>query len=83
MYEGCPLDCVGACVTPSNFLRVLQGEPPNMITSGKRIKSGPNDTILVFLAGHGVEDDRSVMFPNEDELYSKDLIEVLKSIGRV
>jgi legumain len=41
-------------VTAENFLSVLSGQEPTVIgTSGKVIKSGPEDRVFVFYADHG------------------------------
>ena len=49
-------DYIGAAVNAQNFLDVLAGEeesPAILGTSGKVIKSGPNDRIFVYFADHG------------------------------
>ena len=41
-------------MTAENFLSVLAGEEPAVIgSSGKVIKSGPDDRVFVFYADHG------------------------------
>lgn len=47
-------DYRGPDVTADNFLSVLAGEEPAVIgSSGKVIKSGPDDRVFVFYADHG------------------------------
>ena len=47
-------DYRGPDVTAENFLAVLLGEEPAVIgSSGKVIKSGPDDRVFVFYADHG------------------------------
>ena len=47
-------DYRGPDVTAENFLSVLSGQEPTVIgTSGKVIKSGPEDRVFVFYADHG------------------------------
>lgn len=47
-------DYRGSDVTAENFLSVLAGEEPAVIgSSGKVIKSGPDDRVFVFYADHG------------------------------
>ena len=47
-------DYRGPDVNAENFLAVLSGAEPAVIgTSGKVIKSGPDDRVFVFYADHG------------------------------
>lgn len=47
-------DYRGDAVTAANFLSVLAGQEPAVIgSSGRTIKSGPNDRVFVFYADHG------------------------------
>ena len=47
-------DYRGSDVNADNFLSVLAGEEPAVIgSSGKVIKSGPDDRVFVFYADHG------------------------------
>lgn len=47
-------DYRGEAVTAANFLSVLAGEEPAVIgTSGRTVKSGPDDRVFVFYADHG------------------------------
>ena len=47
-------DYRGPDVNAENFLAVLSGTEPAVIgTSGKVIKSGPDDRVFVFYADHG------------------------------
>ncbi len=47
-------DYRGPDVTAENFLSVLSGQEPTVIgTSGKVVKSGPEDRVFVFYADHG------------------------------
>lgn len=47
-------DYRGPDVTADNFLSVLAGAEPAVIgSSGKVIKSGPDDRVFVFYADHG------------------------------
>ena len=55
-------DYRGEAVTAANFLSVLAGEEPAVIgSSGRTIKSGPDDRVFVFYADHGA--------PGEDERF--------------
>ena len=41
-------------MSAQNFLDVLEGKDPAVLgSSGKTIKSGPNDRVFVFFADHG------------------------------
>lgn len=54
-------DYRGEAVTAANFLSVLAGEEPAVIgSSGRTIKSGPDDRVFVFYADHGA--------PGKDEM---------------
>ena len=54
-------DYRGEAVTAANFLSVLAGEEPAVIgSSGRTIKSGPDDRVFVFYADHGA--------PGKDEI---------------
>ena len=47
-------DYHGSDVTAENFLSVLAGREPRVIgSSGKVVKSGPDDRVFVFYADHG------------------------------
>merc|ERR1719304_22213 len=54
VYKGVPHDYTCNNVNPEAFLKVLQGEKVAG-TSGKTLKSGPNDNIFVYLADHGAK----------------------------
>jgi legumain len=70
VYEGTPKDYTGRTVTPSNFLKIMQGEDMSGVGSGKTIKSTSADHVFVFFADHGATN--LIAFPS-GELYAKDL----------
>jgi legumain len=55
VYHGVPTDYTAGDVTPTNFLKILQGDKAAMkgIGSGKVIESGPNDHVFVNFVDHG------------------------------
>lgn len=54
-------DYRGPDVTAENFLSILSGQEPSVIgSSGKVIKSGPNDRVFVFYADHGAPGARQL-----------------------
>ena len=82
VYHGVPKDCIGECVTSINFLRILNGDAPvSGNYSGKVLRSGPNDNVLIYFNGHG--NDKVLQFPKDgDNLHRDDLIEVLSVLKR-
>lgn len=75
VYAGVPKDYVGHDVTPSNFLRILQGDKTLGKGSGKVIDSNENDRVFVFFADHGAPG--LIAFPSHfifsQQLYARDL----------
>jgi len=70
VYEGVPHDYTHNLVTLENFKKILLGEEMN-VGSGKTLKTGPEDNIIVFYSDHGNTD--YIVFPDEGLLYSADL----------
>jgi len=79
VYKGVPKDYTGGLVTPTNFLKILQGEDMTGIGSGKTIKSTSGDNIFVFYTDHGATG--LVAFPSGGYLYATALTPVLKSMA--
>lgn len=79
LYKGVPKDYTGSAVTPSVFLKVLQGEKAGLdeVGSGKVINSGPNDHIFVFFADHGAPG--LIAFP-DSYLYASKFLSALKNM---
>ncbi|KAH9668072.1 vacuolar-processing enzyme alpha-isozyme [Citrus sinensis] len=72
-----PDDYTGENCTANNFLAVILGNRTALTGgSGKVVNSGPNDYIFIYYADHGSAG--MVAMPTGDDLYAKDLIEVLK-----
>ncbi|KAL5257016.1 hypothetical protein ACHWQZ_G012069 [Mnemiopsis leidyi] len=76
VYEGVMIDYMGSDVTPQNFLDILSGKSLN-VGSGKTLKSGPKDTVLVNFVDHGAPG--ILGFPN-DELHLANLTLVLEQM---
>ncbi|KAK9229933.1 hypothetical protein WN944_022899 [Citrus x changshan-huyou] len=77
VYNGVPKDYTGENCTANNFLAVILGNRTALTGgSGKVVNSGPNDYIFIYYADHGSAG--TVAMPTGDDLYAKDLIEVLK-----
>ncbi|KAL0037977.1 hypothetical protein WJX79_008146 [Trebouxia sp. C0005] len=78
VYEGVPVDYRGPDVTAENFLSVLSGQEPAVIgTSGKVIKSGPEDRVFVFYADHGAPGILGM--PSGPFLYADQLMDTLRA----
>ncbi|KAL3138308.1 hypothetical protein ABBQ32_006119 [Trebouxia sp. C0010 RCD-2024] len=76
VYDGVPIDYRGPDVTADNFLSVLAGAEPAVIgSSGKVIKSGPDDRVFVFYADHGAPGILGM--PTGPFLYADQLIDTL------
>ncbi|KAK9907315.1 hypothetical protein WJX75_001305 [Coccomyxa subellipsoidea] len=77
VYKGVPLDYTGEAVNARNFLQVLAGKKaPKVIgSSGKILKSGPNDRVFVYYADHGAPGILGM--PNGPFLYADQLLSVL------
>ncbi|CAL8462896.1 g2430 [Coccomyxa elongata] len=77
VYEGVPLDYTGEAVNARNFLQVLAGKKaPKVIgSSGKILKSGPEDRVFVYYADHGAPGILGM--PNGAFLYADQLLSVL------
>lgn len=52
VYHGCTADYSGAAVSPTTFLKVLTGRDP-AVGSGKVLRSGADDNVLVYIIDHG------------------------------
>ncbi|EEC03863.1 asparaginyl peptidase, putative [Ixodes scapularis] len=77
-YAGTIKDYIGASVTASNFLGVLQGRRELIEGgSGKVCGSGPKDHTFVYL--DSLETRRLVSF-SDDALHAKDLTEAIKKL---
>jgi legumain len=79
VYDGVPLDYTGDNVNAENFLEVLSGHkkgPATLGTSGKLIKSGPEDRVFVYFADHGAPGILGM--PTGNFLYADQLIKTLK-----
>ncbi|KAK9806827.1 hypothetical protein WJX72_004028 [[Myrmecia] bisecta] len=78
VYKGVPLDYTGDMVTAENFLAVLAGNESALIgTSGKVVKSGPNDRVFVYYSDHGAPG--IVGMPNGPFLYADALLNTMKA----
>lgn len=77
VYHGVVKDYTKKTVTPSNFLRILQGQEVD-VGSKKIIQSGPNDNVFVFFADHGAPG--IVAFPDGSALHASDLNKAIKSM---
>ncbi|CAK0784835.1 hypothetical protein CVIRNUC_008040 [Coccomyxa viridis] len=77
VYKDVKLDYTGPAVTAKTFLQVLAGKrAPKVIGStGKVLKSGPNDRVFVYFADHGAPGILGM--PNGAFLYADQLNEVL------
>ncbi|XP_022714470.1 vacuolar-processing enzyme delta-isozyme-like [Durio zibethinus] len=78
VYKGVPKDYTGEDVNLNNFLGVILGNKTRLTGggSGKVVDSGPNDRIFIYYADHG--SPGLLGMPSGDDLYAKDLINVLK-----
>ena len=76
VYEGVMIDYMGRDVTPQNFLDILMGKHLS-VGSGKTLKSGPKDTVLVNFVDHGAPG--ILGFPY-DELHLANLTSVLNQM---
>ena len=71
-------DYHGLDVTAENFLSVLAGTEPKVIgSSGKVIKSGPDDRVFVFYADHGAPGIVTLQVYNI--IYSCEYISIVRS----
>lgn len=77
VYHGVIKDYTKKTVTPSNFLRILQGLEVD-VGSQKVIKSGPDDNIFVYFSDHGAPG--IVAFPDGSALHASDLNKAIKSM---
>ncbi|XP_058739141.1 vacuolar-processing enzyme alpha-isozyme-like [Vicia villosa] len=77
VYHGVPKDYTGKEVNVNNFFAVLTGNR-NAIRggSGKVICSRPNDTILIYIAGHG--NAGIIAMPDSKLLWGDDFVDILK-----
>ncbi|XP_051530869.1 legumain-like [Myxocyprinus asiaticus] len=80
VYEGVLKDYTGNDVSADNFLAVLRGDSVAVKTKGpkKVLKSGSNDTILIYLSDHGSTGMFS--FP-KSTLYATDLIDTVTEMS--
>ncbi|GAB4837129.1 hypothetical protein Ancab_002040 [Ancistrocladus abbreviatus] len=77
VYDGVPKDYTGNDTSINNLFAVILGNKTAVKGgSGKVVNSGPNDHIFFYYAGHGGA--VAVLMPTDEELYAKDLIDVLK-----
>jgi legumain len=74
-----PKDYINTDVTPEMLLKVLQGDHTLEAEGRKVVKSGPNDHIFLYFSDHGAPG--LIAFPS-DELYAKDLNNVLKKMAK-
>ncbi|KAM7253707.1 hypothetical protein ACFE04_031389 [Oxalis oulophora] len=81
VYKGVPKDYTGNNCTAQNFYNVLLGNKKALTGgSGKVLSTGPNDHIFIYYADHGAPG--LVTMPIEDDVYAKDLINVLKKMAK-
>jgi len=59
-------------VTVENFLRVLTGRHPPGTPWSRRLGSGPQSRVLVYMTGHG--GDEFLKFHNHEEVGGEDLV---------
>ncbi|KAK9868632.1 hypothetical protein WJX84_003492 [Apatococcus fuscideae] len=79
VYDGVPLDYTGENVNAETFLKVLAGSKNDSAligTSGKTIKSGPEDRVFVYYADHGAPG--IVGMPSGSFLYADQLHKTLR-----
>ncbi|KAK9819348.1 hypothetical protein WJX74_009216 [Apatococcus lobatus] len=79
VYEGVPLDYTGENVNADTFLKVLAGHENDSVligTSGKTIRSGPDDRVFVYYADHGAPG--IVGMPSGSFLYADQLHKTLR-----
>ncbi|GAB4837133.1 hypothetical protein Ancab_002044 [Ancistrocladus abbreviatus] len=77
VYYGVPKDYTGQDASINNlFAAILGNKTAVKGGSGKVVNSGPNDHIFIYYADHG--GPGVVLMPTDEELYAKDLIDVLK-----
>ena len=69
VYQGVPHDYTHNLVTAENFQKILLGQEMT-VGSGKTLKTGPEDNIIVFYSDHGNTD--MIAFPDESEFTSAD-----------
>ena len=69
------VDYRGSSVTVDTFLRVLTDRLPDGTPSFRRLRSGANSTLLIYLAGHGGEG--FLKFRDQAELTSRELADGL------
>lgn len=77
VYHDVVKDYTKKTVTPSNFLKILQGQEVD-VGSQKVIKSGPNDNVFVYFSDHGAPG--IVAFPDGSALHASDLNKAIKSM---
>lgn len=78
VYHGVVKDYTKKTVTPSNFLKILQGQEVD-VGSQKVIKSGPDDNVFVYFSDHGAPG--IVAFPDGSALHASDLNKAIKSMN--
>jgi hypothetical protein len=71
LLEEAEVDFSGDEVTTDLFIRVMLDRLPSSLPRGKRLLSGPNSNLLVFLSGHG--GDEFFKFHDTEELSAQDL----------
>ncbi|XP_050439095.1 hemoglobinase-like [Adelges cooleyi] len=81
VYEDVPIDYSGENVSKDVFLDVLLARRANVksIGSGRVLGSDKSSNVLLFFTGLGTH-DRSVVFPNDDELFSQEIIKNFKTL---
>ncbi|XP_036427717.1 legumain-like [Colossoma macropomum] len=84
VYQGVPKDYIGEDVSVKNFLAVLRGDEAGVVKQNrgpkKVLNSGENDTIFVYLSGHGAIG--LFAFPTED-LHASDLVGTINKMSRL
>ncbi|XP_017556353.1 legumain-like [Pygocentrus nattereri] len=82
VYQGVPKDYTGDDVSAKNFLAILRGDEAGVDkqTRGPKrvLNSGQNDTVFVYLSGHG--GPGLFAFPTED-LHAFDLVDTVKKMS--
>ncbi|XP_036418584.1 legumain-like [Colossoma macropomum] len=83
VYQGVLKDYINNDVSVQNFLAVLRGDEANVTKHAggpkKVLKSGRNDTIFIYLSGHG---GKGVFaFPNTNTLHASDLVDTINEMS--
>jgi phosphatidylinositol glycan class K len=65
------IDYKGRAVTKDSFTKLMLGEHPEWVSREKRLLSGPESNVLVFLTGHG--GDNFFKFQDFEEMTSQEL----------